>query len=167
MAKLTIESLAKIIGTEPNTLLSQMKDSGLGHTKLSDEVTDSDKKTLLEFLKNQQTTSKKTISLKKDASKVKSSSPGQVEIKRKKVIRGSEKDIPEDLNKSSSSIDFEEIEKKRIAGEEQKRVDASKRKKDIEQKTLVTRRKVRTKETPENLESQDHQKSCLTPENEG
>ena len=65
MAKLTIESLAKIIGTEPNTLLSQMKDSGLGHTKLSDEVTDSDKKTLLEFLKNQQTTSKKTISLKK------------------------------------------------------------------------------------------------------
>ena len=148
MAKLTIESLAKIIGTEPNTLLSQMKDSGLGHTKLSDEVTDSDKKTLLEFLKNQQTTSKKTISLKKDASKVKSSSPGQVEIKRKKVIRGSEKDIPEDLNKSSSSIDFEEIEKKRIAGEEQKRVDESKRKKDIEQKTLVTRRKVRTKETP-------------------
>ncbi len=148
MAKLTIESLAKIIGTEPNTLLSQMKDSGLGHTKLSDEVTDSDKKTLLEFLKNQQTTSKKTISLKKDASKVKSSSPGQVEIKRKKVIRGSEKDIPEDLNKSSSSIDFEEIEKKRIAGEEQKRVDASKRKKDIEQKTLVTRRKVRTKEAP-------------------
>ena len=148
MAKLTIESLAKIIGTEPNTLLSQMKDSGLGHTKLSDEVTDSDKKTLLEFLKNQQTTSKKTISLKKDASKVKSSSPGQVEIKRKKVIRGPETDVHEDLNKSSSSIDFEEIEKKRIAGEEQKRVDASKRKKDIEQKTLVTRRKVRTKEAP-------------------
>ena len=149
MAKLTIESLAKIIGTEPNTLLSQMKDSGLGHTKLSDEVTDSDKKTLLEFLKNQQTTSKKTISLKKDASKVKSNSPGQVEIKRKKVIRGPETDVHEDLNKSSSSIDFEEIEKKRIAGEEQKRADENKRKKDdIEQKTLVTRRKVRTKETP-------------------
>ena len=91
MAKLTIESLAKIIGTEPNTLLSQMKDSGLGHTKLSDEVKDSDKKTLLEFLKNQQTSSKKTISLNKDTSQVKSSSPGEVAIKRKKVIRGSEK----------------------------------------------------------------------------
>ncbi len=148
MAKLTIESLAKIIGTEPNTLLSQMKDSGLGHTKLSDEVKDSDKKTLLEFLKNQQTSSKKTISLNKDTSQVKSSSPGEVAIKRKKVIRGSEKDTPEDLNKSSSSIDFEEIEKKRIAGEEQKRADENKRKKDIEQKTLVTRRKIRTKETP-------------------
>ncbi len=148
MAKLTIENLANIIGTEPKVLLSQMKDSGLAHTELSDEVTDSDKKTLLEFLKNQQTATKKTISLKKDTSNTKSSSSGEVEIKRKKAIVGSEKDISEDLNKSSSSIDFEEIEKKRIAGEEQKRADEDKRKKDIEQKTLVTRRKARTKSTP-------------------
>jgi len=148
MAKLTIENLANIIGTEPKVLLSQMKDSGLAHTELSDEVTDSDKKTLLEFLKNQQTATKKTISLKKDTSNTKSSSSGEVEIKRKKAIIGSEKDISEDLNKSSSSIDFEEIEKKRIAGEEQKRADEDKRKKDIEQKTLVTRRKARTKSTP-------------------
>ncbi len=148
MAKLTIESLANIIGTEPNILLSQMKDSGLAHTELSDEVSDSDKKTLLEFLKKQQTTAKKTISLKKDVSNVKSNSPGEVEIKRKKVIRGPEKDISKDLNKSSSSINFEEIEKKRIAGEEQKKADEDKRKKDIEQKTLVTRRKARPKATP-------------------
>ena len=83
MAKLTIENLANIIGTEPKVLLSQMKDSGLAHTELSDEVTDSDKKTLLEFLKNQQTATKKTISLKKDTSNTKSSSSGEVEIKRK------------------------------------------------------------------------------------
>ena len=61
MAKLTIESLANIIGTEPNILLSQMKDSGLAHTELSDEVSDSDKKTLLEFLKKQQTTAQEEV----------------------------------------------------------------------------------------------------------
>ena len=104
MAKLTIENLAKIIGTEPNTLLSQIKDSGLKHVSLSDEVTDSDKKTLLEFLKNQQNKSKKTISLKKDSSETKSSSSGVVAIKRKTIIRDTEKDTSEDLNKSSSEI---------------------------------------------------------------
>ena len=148
MAKLTIENLAKIIGTEPNTLLSQIKDSGLKHASLSDEVTDSDKKTLLEFLKNQQNKSKKTISLKKDSSETKSSPSGVVAIKRKTIIRDSEKDTSEDLNKSSASIDFDEIEKKRIAGEVQKQADEDKRKKDIEQKTLVTRRKAKNTDTP-------------------
>ena len=52
------------------TLLSQMKEAGLSHTDVKDEVTDKDKKTLLEFLKEQQNKSSKTISLNKSATKL-------------------------------------------------------------------------------------------------
>jgi translation initiation factor IF-2 len=55
MSAVTVENLAKIIGSEGQALLSQMKEAGLNHTDISDEVTDQDKKTLLEFLKEQQT----------------------------------------------------------------------------------------------------------------
>ncbi len=70
MSSVTVENLAKIIGSEGQALLSQMKEAGLNHTDISDEVTDQDKKTLLEFLKEQQTKSSKTISLNKTASRV-------------------------------------------------------------------------------------------------
>ena len=69
MAAVTVESLAKIIGSEAEVLLSQMKDAGLGHSKIADEVTDEDKKTLLEYLKNQQSKATKTISLNKTPTK--------------------------------------------------------------------------------------------------
>ena len=69
MSAVTVENLAKIIGSEGQALLSQMKEAGLNHTDISDEVTDQDKKTLLEFLKEQQTKSSKTISLNKTASR--------------------------------------------------------------------------------------------------
>ena len=59
MPTVTVENLAKMIGSESEALLSQMKVAGLSHTDVSDEVTDQDKKTLLEFLKNQQTKSTK------------------------------------------------------------------------------------------------------------
>ena len=68
MPSVTVTSLAKIIGSEGQALLSQMKEAGLSHTDINDEVTDQDKKTLLEFLKDQQTKSSKTISLNKTAS---------------------------------------------------------------------------------------------------
>ena len=69
MPTVTVENLAaKMIGSESGALL-QMKEAGLSHTDISDEVTDQDKKTLLEFLKNQQTKSTKTISLNKKTSK--------------------------------------------------------------------------------------------------
>ena len=67
MSAVTVENLAKIIGSEGKTLLSQMKEAGLSHTDVKDEVTDKDKKTLLEFLKEQQNKSSKTISLNKSA----------------------------------------------------------------------------------------------------
>ena len=54
MANLSVEKLASVIGSVPEILLSQMQEAGLNHKELSDDVTDSDKKTLLDFLKNQQ-----------------------------------------------------------------------------------------------------------------
>ena len=63
MSSVTVENLAKIIGSEGQALLSQMKEAGLNHTDISDEVTDQDKKTLLEFLKEQQIKSSKTCLL--------------------------------------------------------------------------------------------------------
>ena len=70
MSSVTVENLAKIIGSEGQALLSQMKEAGLNHTDISDEVTDQDKKTLLEIHKEQQTKSSKTISLNKTGSRV-------------------------------------------------------------------------------------------------
>ena len=63
MPTVTVENLAKIIGSESGALFSQMKEAGLSHTDISDEVTDQDKKTLLEFLKNQQTKIKYLFSM--------------------------------------------------------------------------------------------------------
>ena len=62
MPSVTVENLAKIIGSDGKVLLSQMKDAGLSHASITDEVTDQDKKILLEFLKGQQTKTTKTIS---------------------------------------------------------------------------------------------------------
>ena len=87
MPTVTVENLAKMIGSESEALLSQMKEAGLSHTDVSDEVTDQDKKTLLEFLKNQQTKSTKTISLNKKTSKADPVPTGTVSITRKTISR--------------------------------------------------------------------------------
>ena len=87
MSAVTVENLAKIIGSEGEALLSQMKEAGLSHTDVKDEVTDKDKKTLLEFLKEQQTKSSKTISLNKSATKTEPASSGTVSITRKTITR--------------------------------------------------------------------------------
>ena len=83
MASVTVESLAKIIGSEPKVLLSQMKEAGLQHSDVADEVTDQDKKTLLEHLKNQQSKATKTISLNKTVTKAEPQPAGTVSITRK------------------------------------------------------------------------------------
>ena len=54
MANLSVEKLATVIGSAPDLLLSQMKEAGLTHSDLSDEVTDSDKIILLGFGSGQQ-----------------------------------------------------------------------------------------------------------------
>ena len=148
MPTVTVENLAKMIGSESGALLSQMKEAGLSHTDISDEVTDQDKKTLLEFLKNQQTKSTKTISLKKKTSKADPVPTGTVSITRKTISRDISESKATDTKRTSSTINFDEIEKKRQAGEANKKAEEEQRKKDLEQKTLVTRRKAKTGETP-------------------
>lgn len=51
MAQVTVEQLAKVVGASAERLLGQMKEAGLPHTKASQEVSDEDKQTLLQFLK--------------------------------------------------------------------------------------------------------------------
>ncbi len=148
MSAVTVENLAKIIGSEGETLLSQMKEAGLSHTNVKDEVTDKDKKTLLEFLKEQQNKSSKTISLNKSVTKTEPASSGTVSITRKTITRESSENQTSEARRTSSTINFDEIEKKRQAGEANKKAEEEQRKKEIEQKTLVTRRKAKTGESP-------------------
>ena len=144
MALLTVEKVAKIVGTPAETLLSQMNEAGLDHSSIADDVTDSDKKILLEFLKNQQARAGKTISLNKKTT-TESKAPissNTVAITRKKILQDNNN---QSVGKEDSSrIDFTEVEKKRVAGETLKKSEEEKRKKDLESKTLVTRRKAKT-----------------------
>ncbi|HJM15402.1 MAG TPA: translation initiation factor IF-2 [SAR86 cluster bacterium] len=148
MANLSVEKLATVIGSAPDLLLSQMKEAGLTHSKVSDEVTDSDKRILLEFLKKQQSKTTKTISLNKTKSKDAVKESGVVAITRKRASKETASDLEETVSKTSTSIDFEGIEKKRQAVETQKQVDEDERKQQKEQKTLITRRKAKSKESP-------------------
>ena len=144
MALLTVEKVAKIVGTPAETLLSQMNEAGLDHSSITDDVTDSDKKILLEFLKNQQARAGKTISLNKKTT-TESKAPissNTVAITRKKVVQDNNNQSVD--KEDSSGIDFTEVEKKRVAGETLKKTEEEKRKKDLESKTLVTRRKAKT-----------------------
>ena len=154
MPSITVENLAKIIGSEGEALLSQMKEAGLSHKDVKDEVTDQDKKTLLEFLKEQQNKSSKTISLNKSAAKAEPEPTGTVSITRKTISRDSSETKTADAQRTSSTINFDEIEKKRQAGEANKKAEEEQRKKELEQKTLVTRRKAKTNETPQPQSSQ-------------
>ena len=148
MPSVTVESLAKIIGSDGEALLSQMKEAGLKQKNVTDEVTDQDKKILLEFLKEQQNKTSKTISLNKTSNKSESENTGTVSITRKTISRESVENKSVDAKKTSSTIDFDEIEKKRQAGEANKKAEEEQRKKDLEQKTLVTRRKAKTSDVP-------------------
>ena len=147
MAKLSVENLAAVIGTAPELLLSQMQDAGLIHTNLSDEVTDSDKKTLLDYLKKQQTNKSKTISLNKTKSSEEKKERGSIAIKRKKVTKEVTSGLEEKTKKTSTTIDFDEIERKRKAGETLKKENEDKRKAKSEQKTVITRRKAKSTES--------------------
>ena len=144
MSSVTVASLAKIIGSEGEALLSQMKEAGLNHSDINDEVTDQDKKTLLEFLKEQQNKSSKTISLNKTVSKPDPEPQGTVSITRKTISKESSGVSSVNTQRTSATINFDEIEKKRQAGEANKKAEEEQRKKDLEQKTLVTRRKAKS-----------------------
>ena len=147
MANLSVEKLAIIIGSAPELLLSQMQEAGLTHSKPSDEVADSDKKTLLDYLKNQQSKKSKTISLNKTKSKEIKKEPGSVAIKRKKVSKETTSNLEEKIKKTSTTIDFDEIERRRQAGETLKQINEDQRKQIKQQQTVITRRKAKSEES--------------------
>ena len=68
MAEVTVEQLAKTVGTDPEKLLAQMKDAGLPHSAADQGVSDEDKRTLLAHLKKSHgavETAPKKITLKR------------------------------------------------------------------------------------------------------
>ena len=137
MKEISVKELAKILGTPEEKILSQMKEAGLNQTLSSDLVTDQDKKVLLDFLKGQQDKAPKTISLKKKKSSESSEKQTTIAIKRKKITTT---EIEEDVKDDSKRIDFEEIEKKRIEGEEFKKSEEERRQRESEKKVSVKRK---------------------------
>ena len=145
MTEVTVEKLAKIVGTPAEKMLMQMKEAGLKQSSPLDSVTDRDKKILLVFLKDQQRKSSKTITLKKKPSVEELNKGTTIAIKRKKIkSQKIENEIPED----SKRIDFNEIEKKRIEGEENKKSEEERQRKEAQKKIFVKRKTKRDTEPP-------------------
>jgi len=138
MKDISVEELAKIVGTPEDKILLQMKEAGLNQTSASDVVTDQDKKILLDFLKGQQNKAPKTISLKRKKPTESPVKQTTIAIKRKKAKTS---EIEQEKNDDSKRINFEEIEKKRIEGEEFKKSEEERRKKESEKKVSVRRAK--------------------------
>jgi len=138
MKEISVEQLAKIVGTPEDKILLQMKEAGLNQTSSSDLVTDEDKKILLNFLRSQQKVASKTISLKKKVSSEGSVKQTTIAIKRKNVKTSGT--VEEELEVDPKRINFEEIEKKRIEGEEFKKSEDERKKKESERKVSVKRK---------------------------
>ena len=141
MNELTVKKLADLVRVEPDKLIIQMSEAGLKQSSSKDIVTDADKKILLNFLKKQQNKSSKTISLKKTPS---NDGPdnvsGTIAIKRKRVVKEIENNEGLSQESTGDRIDFEEAEKRRVAGEVLKKSEESQKKKEVEIKTLVKRK---------------------------
>jgi len=71
MAQVTVEQLAKTVGTAVDRLLSQMKEAGLPHLAADEMVSEEDKQTLLAHLKRSHGES--------------ADAPRKITLKRKKV----------------------------------------------------------------------------------
>ena len=150
MADLTVQNLADAVGTPVTKLLLQMKDAGLSHSSEKDLVTEEDKKVLLESIRKQSKSSK-TISLKKKDSETPSN---VVKIRRKTVAK--KVVSAENTKQEDSSVpNFDEIERKRLAGEESKKSKEEEKKKEIEKKTLVKRKKARSQDIPKPTTQKD------------
>jgi len=155
MSNLTVEKLSHVVGIPADKLLNQMSKSGLKHTSNKDLVTEEDRKILLIHLKKEREKNKsKTITLKRKDSSSKSSdisSQTSVSIKRKVSQKREDNAIPLSTNKTSTDgFNFSEIEKKRVVSEELKKADEDRKKREVESKTLVKRKKIQTikKEVP-------------------
>ena len=172
MAKLSVENLSKVVGTPVDKLLEQLKEAGMGHNAAGDEVTDEDKKKLLEFLKSQQSKKTKTISLKRKAAPEEKSTTS-VEIRRKRSVSSDSADGSQTSPSDDKAFDFDEIERKRQQGEETKKSEELRRKKEVaEKRTQVTRKSatkakvsrepVKAKPKPENIKKVPEKKPVLS-----
>ncbi len=172
MAKLSVENLSKVVGTPVDKLLEQLKEAGMDHNAAGDEVTDEDKKKLLEFLKSQQSKKTKTISLKRKAAPEEKSTTS-VEIRRKRSVSSDSADGSQTSPSDEKAFDFDEIERKRQQGEETKKSEELRRKKEVaEKRTQVTRKSatkakvsrepVKVKPKPENIKKVPEKKPVLS-----
>ncbi len=107
-----IIQVAKAIGYSPEDLLNQIKAAGLSHKNVEDEISNEDKKILLNFIKSSKKSSKKTISLKKTS---KDTSTGKISITR--LNQNKKSDNSEISKDFSGTIDFDDAEKKRVSAE--------------------------------------------------
>ncbi len=121
MAQVTVEQLAKVVGASTERLLTQMKEAGLPHTAASQEVSDEDKQTLLQFLKRshgEAATEPRKITLKrKTLSTLKTSGAGgrktvNVEVRKKRTyvkrdeIEAEAPEIEEVAQEATSAQEF-------------------------------------------------------------
>jgi len=147
MAEITVKKLANIVGISADEMLAQIKQAGLSQTAISQAVKDEDKKILLDFLKNRQSKSSTTLSLKKKRPTGELKGTKTVEITRKKTTKEPEDQIFKEPVEPER-IDFSEVEKKRLQGEAFKKSEDERRKKQTESKTLVKRKVRKTNEVP-------------------
>ena len=145
MTEITVEKLAKIVGTPAEQILKQMQEAGLSQSTISDEVTDQDKKILLVFLKTQQDKSTKTISLKKKRETDVGEQKATVSIKRKRALKENRDETQK--REDPKGFDFVAIEKKRLDGEAFKKSEEERKKNEAETKSIKKTKVRRTKDT--------------------
>ena len=148
MSNFTVEKLSHAVGIPADKLLDQMSKSGLKHSSGKDLVTEEDRKILLNYIKKEREKNKsKTITLKRKDSPSKSSdTSGQTSVLIKRKVSQKRKDgaIPLSTATSTDGFNFSEIEKKRVASEEFKKSEEDRKKREVESKTLVKRKKIPT-----------------------
>jgi translation initiation factor IF-2 len=105
MAEVTVSELAKSVGASVDRLLKQMAEAGLPHTKAEAAVSDTEKQTLLTFLKNshgEDTEAPKKITLKRKTTTTLKTGSGSgrktvnVEVRKKRTyVKRDQADEPE------------------------------------------------------------------------
>jgi translation initiation factor IF-2 len=106
MSEVTVTELASVVGTPVERLLGQMKEAGLPHDSVGQAVSDSDKKTLLAFLKNahgESAATPKKITLKRKTTGTLRAAGGQgrktvaVEVRKKRTYVKRERTVDESI----------------------------------------------------------------------
>ena len=106
MSEVTVTELASVVGTPVERLLGQMKEAGLPHDSVDQAVSDSDKKTLLAFLKNahgESGATPKKITLKRKTTGTLRAAGGQgrktvaVEVRKKRTYVKRERPVDEPI----------------------------------------------------------------------